>query len=170
MRAQRTGQGWVYLTLSWSQACASFSHELAYPTIALCYGGSQPQFTVEETQASGGWGTARVTQLVSSRAPEPAFPTWYCPVPTAPAPQQALPLSPVSLCILLLSHLEHLLCFACLKLVYFCPYPSLKPLTPLFNCMSFNSPLEQSEICLELRTFLIPIITFACGSLFLNLG
>lgn len=116
---QRTGQGRVYCTLSWSQACAGFSHELADPTTALCYGGSQPQFTVEETQASRGWGIAQVTQLVSSRAPEPALPTWYCPAPTAPAPQQALPLSPVSLWILLVSHLEHLLCFACPKLCLF---------------------------------------------------
>lgn len=140
---QRTGQGRVYCTLSWSQACAGFSHELADPTTALCYGGSQPQFTVEETQASRSWGIAQVTQLVSSRAPEPALPTWYCPAPP--------PLRLIKPC--LCPQLASGSCWSptlniCSALparnsVYFCPYPSLKPLTPLSDRMSFNSPWSR---------------------------
>lgn len=101
---------------------------------------------------------AQVTQLVSGRAPEPMLSPWYHPVLMASKPSAgpaSLPSLPSESCWYLTLNL--LLCIVCLKLYPFLSLFSSQATTPLSDCVSFNSLLEQTAICLWLRMFVFLI-------------
>lgn len=73
--------------------------------------------------------------------------------PTAPSLSCPCLCPQFVLCTLLVSDVEHLLCFICLILCLFLPLSFPQAPTPLSDGLPFNSPLEQREIRLGLRQF-----------------